>query len=345
VEIVHRLRLPDDEVDGSPIVSHGRIFLPTSSYLYCIGQPDHVPQADPLPPAPTETPVADDPQPAQVQVIPYDTLLSPGERQSYHVRVFNSRGQLLRKVPTGDVKFTVDGPGTISADGIYLAPKESTHQTALVTCKVDDLTGTARVRIVPPLPWEFDFNGSADVPLTWIGGRVRYVVREVDGDRVIVKRDVLPTPRDPKNKLGARSYLYMGPIDLANYTIQGDVLLTEKNGKLPDIGLVNGRYTLGIRGQSGKLRLDSWSPSDYRTQAMVDFDVQPDTWYTMKFTVSPAKDSADVRGKIWRRGEAEPEEWTIEMVDHAPNRQGSPGLFGNSGEAEIFLDNLLVTPN
>lgn len=345
VEIVHRLRLPDDQVDGSPIVSHGRIFLPTSSYMYCLSQPDQVPEADPLPPAPTETPVADDSTPAQVQVAPYDVLLSPGERQSYHVRVFNSRGQLLREAPASDVKFAVDGPGTISEEGDYLAPKESKHQSALVTCEVDGLTGSARVRIVPPLPWEFDFDGSADVPLTWIGGRVRYVVREEDGDRVIVKRDVLPTPRDPDNKLGTRSYLYMGPNDLSDYTIQGDVLLTEKNHKLPNAGLINGRYVFGIRGQSGQLRLDSWSPNDYRAQVMADFDAQPNTWYTMKLKVVPKKDAADVRGKIWRRGEAEPEEWSIEMVDHAPNLQGSPGLYGNSGDAEIYLDNIVVSPN
>lgn len=345
VEVVQQLRLSGEEVEGSPIVSHGRIFLPTSAAMYCLGRPDQVPKADPLPPAPTETQVSDDPQPAQVQVAPYDVLLAPGERQAYHVRVFNGRGQLLSEAPAGEAKFAVDGPGTISADGVYLAPKEATPQCALVTCTVDGLTGTARVRIVPPLPWKFDFDSSADVPLTWIGGRVRYVVREEDGNRVIVKRDVLPTPRDPNNKLGTRSYLYMGPIDLSDYTIQGDVLLTEKNNKLPNVGLINGRYVLGIRGESGQLRLDSWSPSDYRAQAMVDGDVQPNTWYTMKLQVVPEKDSADVRGKLWRRGEAEPEEWSIEMVDHAPNLQGSPGLFGNSGDAEFYLDNITVTPN
>ena len=313
--------------------------------MYCLGNPDQVPEADPLPPAPAESPVSDDPTPAQIQVVPYDVLLAPGERQTYQVRVFNSRGQLLDEPPANDVKFAVDGPGTISDDGVYLAPKESTPQCALVTCKVGDLSGSARVRIVPPLPWEFHFDSSADVPLTWIGGRVRYVVREVDGNRVIVKRDVLPTPRNPDNKLGTRSYLYMGPIDLKDYAIQGDVLLTEQNNKLPDVGLINGRYQLGIRGTSGKLRLDSWSPNDYRTQAMVDFDVEPNTWYTMKLKVSPEKDAADVRGKVWRRGEAEPDQWSIEMVDHAPNLQGSPGLFGNSAEAEIYLDNITVTPN
>jgi hypothetical protein len=33
------------------------------------------------------------------------------------------------------------------------------------------------------------------------------------------------------------------------------------------------------------------------------------------------------------------------MVDHAPNLHGSPGLYGHASDAEIYLDNLQVTPN
>ncbi len=66
------------------------------------------------------------------------------------------------------------------------------------------------------------------LPLTWIGGRVRWEVRQgEDGDKYLAKKTVLPTPKDPNNKLGTRSFVWMGPIDLSNYTIQADVLLTE----------------------------------------------------------------------------------------------------------------------
>ena len=190
--------------------------LPTP--FYCIGDASVKPSADPLPPQPQETPVADDQQPALVQVEPYDVLLAPGDKQSYKVRLYNSRGQLLKEVPAGEVSFGVDGPGSVSADGTYTAPAGNEHQVALVTCKVGELMGTARIRIVPPLPWSFHFNDAEDVPLTWIGGRVRYVLRDEDGERFAVKRDVLPTPKDPHNKLGTRSQLTMGPVDMANYT-------------------------------------------------------------------------------------------------------------------------------
>jgi outer membrane protein assembly factor BamB len=344
VEVIHSLRLREDENEGSPVVSHGRIYLPTSSFMYCIGDPNQTPHADPLPPMPKESPI-EDKEPAVAQVVPYDVLLSPGQEQTYHVRLYNSRGQFLRDVPSSEVSFQVEGPGTISADATYHAPRNAGHECALVTCRVGDLTGTARVRIVPPLPWSFDFSDMDEVPLTWIGGRVRYVLRDDNGERIMVKRNVLPTPKDPDNKLGTRSYLYMGPVDLADYTIQSDVQLTEAGGKLPDVGLINSRYTLIQRGTSGKLRLDSWSSHDARTFEMVDFNAEPGVWYTMKLTVIPKGDSTICRGKIWKRGESEPSDWTVEIIDQSPNLHGSPGLFGSSADAEIYLDNIEVTPN
>jgi hypothetical protein len=283
----------------------------------------------------------------QLQVVPYDVLLAPGEKQPFSVKAFNERGQSFGNITTlsKDASFTVDGPGTISADGAYQAPAEDEHRCALITCKMGELTGTARVRIVPPLPWKFDFNEAEAVPLTWLGGRVRWELREENGERFIAKRTVLPTPKNPKNKLGTRSFVWMGPSDLADYTIQADVSLKEDNGRMSDVGLVASGYQLTIRGVSGKLRLDSWTSNDYRTFAEAEFKPKADAWYTMKLTVVPQENQATVRGKIWPRDESEPAEWTIEMIDRAPNLQGTPGVFGNSPDAEIYLDNLQVTSN
>jgi hypothetical protein len=207
------------------------------------------------------------------------------------------------------------------------------------------------LRVVPPLPWHFNFNTAKDVPLTWIGGRVRYLLREVGGEQVAVKRSVLPTPSNPKNKLGTRSRLWMGPTDLSNYTIQADIRLAQTNGKLPDVGLINSRYTMTLRGMNRQLRLYSWSPHDYRSFVASEFDPQPEVWYTMKFSVVP-EPTADgenhqalVRGKLWPRDEQEPTAWTAEMVDHSPNLSGSPGLYGNAQEAEFYIDNIHVVSN
>jgi hypothetical protein len=64
----------------------------------------------------------------------------------------------------------------------------------------------------------------------------------------------------------------------------------------------------------------------------------------MKFRASNVDGKALLQGKVWERGKPEPEAWSIEYEDYQPNRNGSPGLFGNAGNAEIFLDNITVTP-
>jgi hypothetical protein len=94
-----------------------------------------------------------------------------------------------------------------------------------------------------------------------------------------------------------------------------------------------------------KLRLDSWTTSDYRTHAEADFEPEPGVWYTLKLTVAAEADHATVRGKLWQRGSSEPSEWTIEMVDRSPNLKGTPGIFGKTEIAEVYLDNVRVTPN
>ncbi|MCG8450590.1 MAG: PQQ-like beta-propeller repeat protein [Pirellulales bacterium] len=346
VKVLHKLRLKGEASDGSPVVSHGRIYFPTSAALYCIGSKDARPSYGDLPTLPLETPVSEDPTPAHVQVVPYDVLLAPGGKASFRVRLYNSRGQLLKVMPGEEVNFDVIGSGSIT-DGVYTASQETTHRASLAVCKIEGLTGSARIRIVPPLPWKFNFNNQEKVPLTWVGGRVRYVVRNEDGEKVAVKRSVLPTPRDPNNKLGTRSRMWMGPTDLSDYTIQSDFALQQspESGKMPDLGLINSRYTMTVRSSNKQLRIYSWSPHDYRTFAEAPFDPQPGKWYTMKLQVKPHGTYARVQGKLWQRGNVEPEDWTVEMVDLSPNLSGSPGLYGNAQEAEIFVDNISVVPN
>ena len=79
-------------------------------------------------------------------------------------------------------------------------------------------------------------------------------------------------------------------------------------------------------------------------------------WYRCKLEVVPQGDTAVVRGKVWPRDKPEPKEWTIEVTDPRPNREGSPALYGyapgildeaaGAGAigAEAFYDNVSVTP-
>ena len=111
---------------------------------------------------------------------------------------------------------------------------------------------------------------------------------------------MLPTPKDPKNKLGSRSFLWMGPADLANYTVQADMLVQEDGGKMPDAGIIASGYELTIRGQNHKLRLDSWASNNYRSLMEVPFEPKPDKWYTLKLSVVPERSSATFAARSGR---------------------------------------------
>jgi hypothetical protein len=59
-----------------------------------------------------------------------------------------------------------------------------------------------------------------------------------------------------------------------------------------------------------------------------------------------ADGSGTVRGKAWKKGDAEPEAWTNEAPVKIANVNGCPGLFGFSPQdMRIFIDNISVTPN
>jgi hypothetical protein len=346
VEIVHKLRLNREEVLGSPSISHGRIYLGTSNALYCIGVEGKKPSANPMPEMPAEPSLGEDPEPALVQIAPYDILLKPGDSTRFTVRLFNARGQLVRSATKVESTFRVDGPGEVSADGTYAAPKDVGHVGVLVYCKVGALEGKARVRIVPPLPWQFNFNEGDNLPITWIGGRVRYVLQDIDGERAAYKLDVLPLPGKPDNKLGTRSAMYLGGADMHDYTVTADVRLTEKDGRLPDVvGLINSGYTLGIRPGDRQLSIYSWASHDYRTQKRIDFEPKPDVWYRLKIRVEQQDGKALVQGKCWHRDQDEPDDWQLEMTDSEPQKSGSPGVFGNTQTTSFYLDNLSVVPN
>ena len=51
-----------------------------------------------------------------------------------------------------------------------------------------------------------------------------------------------------------------------------------------------------------------------------------------------------LQGKIWKRDDKEPADWTHRDERSVPNMAGSPGLFGNATNAEMFIDNVSVTP-
>jgi hypothetical protein len=203
-------------------------------------------------------------------------------------------------------------------------------------------------------------------PLTWIGAGGKFAVQALDGNDQY--KPAAPAAGGKNNKAGekaalvkltnidlyARARTYLGTADMANYTLQADVKVDAKQGAgrthIPDVGIINSRYTLILYGNHQRAELHSWQPSvpDVLHKRM-DFKWEPDTWYTLKLRVEQQGDTALVRGKVWPRSGEEPAEWTLEMQDKLPNPGGSPGLFGNSlvspFQSFVYYDNILVTDN
>lgn len=334
VKVVHKLRLDGEEILASPIISHGRVFIPTIGGMYCAANKDVQPSADPIPPAPIEASRDADPKPAQAQLVPVESLLTSKKKQEFQFRLYNAAGRFLKTVPA---KLTLEGPGSLDEANKYTVADGPAHTVTIVKAEGEGLTATARIRVVPPLPWSFDFNDK-QVPPTWIGAAYRHQPRDMENEPVLAKITTIPK--------GTRSQSWMGQPLLQNYTIQSDVMVDTKNEKIPDVGLINQRYTMVLQGSAQTLQLRSWTARvDLRFAKTMPFAVKPNTWYVMKFQAANEGTKVVLKGKVWERGQAEPEAWTIEASDEPPNTTGSPGLFGNATDAEVFYDNVKVTAN
>jgi hypothetical protein len=323
-----------EKVIGSVAVAHGRIYLASESALYCIGRKSKETST-------REGPAYGDPivksAAAYVQVVPTELTLKPGESVRLHARLFDEKGHLLDEETA---TWSLDKlKGSVSEDGQFTAANEVLAQAGSVKATVGNLTGAARVRVIPPLPWSENFDAYAvnTVPGHWVNTALKYAVREVDGQKVLVKTT-------EGSSLLSRARAFFGPSNLSNYTVEVDIRAAEKRRQMGDAGVIAQRYALILYGNSQKLELEPWQPEIARTVS-VPFAWKADTWYRVKLQVETLSDGkVRARGKAWPVSETEPAAWMIERVDPIPNLQGSPGLFGNA-PAEIFFDNLKVTSN
>lgn len=322
-----------EEIIGSAAVSAGRVFFVTSENLYCIGRKTTDESAS----RPTVAVKPGSGTAVHLQVWPTEVILKPGEGIDLHAWLYDAKG---RRLPDQKVSWSLDKlQGEISGSGRYTAPSGHVTQAGTVKASFGDLSGEARLRVLPPLPWSEDFESiSADsVPSHWINATGKYAVREVDGNKVLVKVPTnLPFVR--------RARTVIGPPDWSNYTIQADMRAVERRRQMGDGGVVAQRYALVLFGAHQRLDLESWQPETSRT-VRVPFTWKGDTWYRMKLEVQNLPGGkVRARGKVWPVEEGEPLGWLIERVDPIGNRQGSPGLYGDA-PFDIYYDNLKITAN
>jgi outer membrane protein assembly factor BamB len=325
----------NEQILASVAVSRGRVYLVTTKAVYCIGKKTASPA---LPPANEIVDLPPSPQAAvaHVQVVPVDLLIKPGETAKLRVRLFDEYGRFIRE-EAGAV-WSLEGLKGAVQSNQFTPAADAGVQAGTVKATVGGVAGVSRVRVIPPIPLSEDFESIAvdGVPKYWISTGGKYSVRQIEGNKVLVKN-----PNPPAFK---RARSLFSSIDWSNYTTEADVRTTEKRRQMGDAGVVAQRYELAILGNSQKIELRSWQIEEKRT-VKKPFSWKADTWYRLKIQVENLPDgSVRARGKAWPISEPEPAEWTLERVDPLGNHKGSAGVFADA-PSEVFFDNIKVTPN
>ena len=345
---------------GVPTVYNGKIYVQTSRKLYCFGKQGNnsgLSQEMPQEKRPAAGPAA------QLQIIPCEVLLRPGQTKSFRVRALDANGLLVEEnqdpkaiqwahyvPPTARVRAALKGE--FNEAGVFVAAPDPIPSAGAFEATVGNLRGTFRGRILPGLPIKQDFESFqlsetttnniepptpfAYPPLPWIGARFKFDVREKEGNKCLVKTI--------DNRFFQRATVFMGDPDLRNYTIEADVMSEGNKRKMSDVGVINQRYKIVLKGNEKKLEITS---NDELFRFGAPFNWSPNVWYHLKARVDVAPDgSGVVRAKAWPRSEAEPAAWTMETPHKNAHQNGCPGLFAFSPQdMRVFIDNISVTAN
>lgn len=325
-----------EQVLAGVAISRGRVFLTTTAATYAIGKKYtgayKTATLTPLPVNPKGTP-------AYLMVSPTDFIAKPGQKVQFHVRLFDDKGQFIREEKS--VTWSMAGlAGTVDASGVWTVPSNTQPEAGEIKATSGALSGTARARVFPPLPWTFD---AATMPLNappvgWINAANKYAVKETDGKKYLTKIAQI------QHTFYLRARTFMGPSDLSDYTIEADVRSPIRRRQQGDIGVVAQGFTLVLFGSHQKLDIQSWQPEVERIVSL-PFEWKPDTWYHLKLRVENLSDgSVRAQGKAWPSDAPEPAKWLVEKVDPIGPRYGSPGLFG-SAPFEMLFDNVKVYAN
>jgi hypothetical protein len=337
------VKVLDEDLLGTPIepepvlapvgISRGRVYLASMNALYAIG-PKGRPKPSPTAAPAVSRPPAGSGEPAHVQVVPAEALIEPGATATFVARLFDARGNFLREAPA---TWTAEGlQGTLTPAGAFTAAPQG-GQAGVIKATVGPLSAMAPVRVIPPLPWTYDFDAATGetAPGYWINATGKFLIREIDGTRALMRQE--------DQTLTRRARLFMGPAALADYTMEADVRSVERRRQLGDVGLFAQQYGLVLFGNTQRLELHPWQTARAMTVA-APFAWKGDTWYRMKLRVENLPDGTTrVQGKAWPRDAAEPGGWQVEKVDRIPHRSGSPGLYADAPWGAYF-DNVKVAP-
>jgi outer membrane protein assembly factor BamB len=346
----------DGRCFGTPVAYNGKLYLQTTRHLYCWGRKGDNPGCPP--------PVEEKPWPApgeatQLQIIPSEVLLHPGDKAAFRVRSLDAHGFTVQEAippdkvkwanyvpPTARVKSTLKG--AFNENGELVAAPDPVLSAGAFEATSGGLKGYIRGRVMPNLPIKQDFetftltetNNEGTLfaypPLPWIGARFKFDVRDKDANKVMAKTT--------DNRFFQRATVFIGTPEMSHYTVQADVMSDGNRRKMSEVGIINQHYLIVLKGNDQKIEINS---NQERLRVAQDFKWSPNVWYRLKARVDQTADgSAVVRAKAWKRDETEPNDWTIEVPHKTAHQAGCPGLFGFSPQdMRVYVDNVQVTSN
>jgi outer membrane protein assembly factor BamB len=324
----------NEQIQAAVAVARGRVYLVSSKATYCIGK------KSPSPALPAEK-LTQDLAPSgaavsHVQVVPAESMMKAGETMKFKVRLFDASGRFIRE--DASATWSMEGLKGAAQNNQFTPAADAGTQGGTLKATVGGVTGLAEVRVFPPMPLAEDFKSVPvdGVPSYWIGTKNKYVVREIEGNKVLVKTT--------EPQIFSRTRSFFSPMDWSDYSTQADVRAIEKRRQLGDAGVVAQRYELVIFGNTQNMEIQSWQAEPKRTISK-PFKWKPDTWYRLKIQVENLPDGkVRARGKAWAVSEPEPAEWMIERIDPIGIHSGSAGIYAYAPN-EIYFNNIKVTPN
>ncbi|MBC8137976.1 MAG: PQQ-binding-like beta-propeller repeat protein [Fibrella sp.] len=341
---------------GAPSAWNGKVYVHTTEKLYCFGKKGNNPGVPKKTAAMESYPKAG--ATVALQIVPSEVTLRPGETAKFTVRGIDANGFLTETFDSAKVKWAKFIPptarvrsemdGEFDSDGTLTAKAPS---AGAFQATVDGFKGTMRGRILSALPLTEDFESFTPTetlpaaldekfaypPLTWIGARFKFDVRELDGNKVLAKT--------LDNIFFQRATAFFGSADDKNYTYEADVMADGNRRTLGTVGVINQRYYVVLTGNAQELEINS---NQERIKATVPFKWSPKVWYRMKTRVDVSPDgSGIVRAKVWKRGDTEPDKWTLEVPHKTAHQSGAPGLFGFAPQSlfKVYVDNIAITAN
>ena len=360
-EIVQQIKLEGTGL-AQPAVANGKLYVHTQAKFYAFDITNKGITKD-------RAPVAEIPKAgpaAALQIIPSEFVIQPGGTAKFRIRSVDANGFPVADVskaswetfipPTAKVKAKIEDAKFNDANELVANADAKPGAGAFKATAEGGIFGTVRGRVLPNPPIMQDFEKfelteevPADAagnpaykmaypPLPWIGARFKFQVMELDGNKVLGKSfDRL---------LFQRATVFLGTEDMKNYTVQADLMTDGSRRVKSDVGVINQRYLIALKGNANELEISS---NYERLKRTVPLKIEAMKWYTLKTKVDVDANGVDgvVSAKVWEKGQPEPAAWSIEAKVNPVHKQGSPGLYGFSpqNQKRVYIDNVKVTPN